>query len=584
MGRANVGLRSVAVASVAVMVLAACSGGSSSQDSRSKDADGKPSKGGTLTMLMQGQEFDHIDPQRAYNGEDVAFLNGYLTRSLTAYKVSPDAVEAGSLVPDMATDTGTAEHAGKDWHFTLREGMKWQDGTPVTCDDVKYGVSRTFATDVITDGPTYAIQYLDIPKDKDGTSVYKGPYITKGNNLAAYDKAVVCKGAKITFHLSRAIGDFNYTVSIGFGALPQAADKAEEYDRKIVSNGPYKIREYTKGRQMVLVRNHSWSPASDNYRSAYPDKIVVKFGLDPSAIDRRMIRDSVADRHAFGRDPLLATDVAPVFADSRYVSRRVNAVSSFTRFLNINASKVTDRKQRQAIAVAIDRAQIRQAMGGKFAGDLADGVVKPTLAQDYAPSGMWAGLLGQTIADSGDPDYARTLIRESGKPMPPITYSYRQTPEGDKIAAVVLASLEGAGIKAALNPIEPSAYFDVILEKDQATELIDNGWSPDVPNASSVIPALFTPNGGWDLSYVDDKAFNAKVDAARSETDRPRQAQMWKALNREAMRQAWCVPYLVERDQRLAGSRVRSASGKNGRPYILGSFGSWPYHDMYVVD
>ena len=60
--------------------------------------------------------------------------------------------------------------------------MTFEDGSPITCADVKYGVSRTFATDVITDGPTYAISLLDIPTDKDGNSVYKGPYVTKGND------------------------------------------------------------------------------------------------------------------------------------------------------------------------------------------------------------------------------------------------------------------------------------------------------------------------------------------------------------------------------------------------------------------
>ncbi len=65
---------------------------------------------------------------------------------------------------------------GKTWKFTLVDTAKWQDGQKVTCDDVKYGISRTFATDVISNGPTYILQYLDVPKDADGSSVYKGPY------------------------------------------------------------------------------------------------------------------------------------------------------------------------------------------------------------------------------------------------------------------------------------------------------------------------------------------------------------------------------------------------------------------------
>jgi peptide/nickel transport system substrate-binding protein len=235
-----------------------------------------------------------------------------------------------------------------------------------------------------------------------------------------------------------------------------------------------------------------------------------------------------------------------------------------------------------AIAAAMDRAALRQIAGGTYAGDIADGVIKPNLVQDYAPSGMWTGLLGQKIPDAGDPEYAKKLIAESGAPMPTITYSWLQTADGDKAAASIKASLEKAGIKVKLNPIEASAYYTTIFNKDRATELMGNGWGPDWPNASTVIPPIFTPKGGWDVSYNDDKAFNAKVETALSETDRAKQATMWQELNKEAMKQVWVVPTLFENDQRLAGSKIKSASGKNGQLYIGGAAGNWPYVDMYV--
>ena len=138
-------------------------------------------------------------------------------------------------------------------------------------------------TDVITDGPTYAISLLDIPKAEDGSSVYKGPYVTEGNDVAAFDKAVTCSddNKTITFNLNRPAGDFNYTVTLtAFSPVPQAADTGEKYDDAVVSTGPYKISEYTKGQKMVLVRNEAWDPASDDYRPAYPDQVVVNFALD----------------------------------------------------------------------------------------------------------------------------------------------------------------------------------------------------------------------------------------------------------------------------------------------------------------
>src|SRR3954453_10746211 len=113
MGKANFGLRATAVAAVGALALAAC-GGSDGGGSGSRGGSA-PSKGGTLTFLTHAEKFQHLDPQRDYNGEDLAFASAYLTRTLTAYRVSPDGQKAGELVGDLATDTGKAVDGGKTW-------------------------------------------------------------------------------------------------------------------------------------------------------------------------------------------------------------------------------------------------------------------------------------------------------------------------------------------------------------------------------------------------------------------------------------------------------------------------------------
>ena len=97
-----------------------------------------------------------------------------------------------------------------------------------------------------------------------------------------------------------------------------------------------------------------------------------------------------------------------------------------------------------------------------------------------------------------------------------------------------------------------------------------------------MIPELFTPTGGFNLSQVDDKAFNEKSAQAKASTDREAQAKLWQELNKEAMEKVWVVPTRFGRDQRLAGSKVGSASGKDGGVYLWAPFGSWPYGDLFV--
>ena len=74
--------------------------------------------------------------------------NRIYARSLVSWTAEKDS----KLVGDLATDTGTMTDSGKTWKFTLKGDAKWQDGQPLKCDDVRYGISRTFATDVIHNG------------------------------------------------------------------------------------------------------------------------------------------------------------------------------------------------------------------------------------------------------------------------------------------------------------------------------------------------------------------------------------------------------------------------------------------------
>jgi peptide/nickel transport system substrate-binding protein len=489
MGKASIGLRAAALASATALVLAACGGGGGDEGSSgiSGDGGGEPTKGGTLTFLTNAEQILHLDPQRNYTGEDLAFANGYLHRTLTSYVMSTDGTEANGLVPDLATDTGQSNEDATQWKFTLKDGLKFEDGSDLTCADVKYGVSRTFAQDVITDGPTYAISLLDIPKDADGASVYKGPYAEGKNDVAAFDKAVQCSedDKTITFNLANPIGDFNYTVTLlSFSPVPEEADTGEKYDDKALSSGPYKIQQYDKGSQLVLVRNENWDPATDDYRGAYPDKVVMKFGVQASVMDQRMIADSGADQQTVSRDPVEPASLAQVFNDDRFADRRVNELDPYVRYFTLDVNKLPELKHRQAIAAALDRAQLRTIVGGKFAGDLADGVIKPNLAKDYAPTGMWDDLLGQKIPDNGDPEYAKQLIEESGKPIPTINFDYAQDDTNDKVAAAVVASLGKAGIKVKPNPIESGQYYGIVFDPEKAGEMSTAGTGP-TPRPSS---------------------------------------------------------------------------------------------------
>jgi peptide/nickel transport system substrate-binding protein len=110
-----------------------------------------------------------------------------------------------------------------------------------------------------------------------------------------------------------------------------------------------------------------------------------------------------------------------------------------------------------------------------------------------------------------------------------------------------------------------------------------SGWGPDWPNASTIIPELFTPVGGFNLSRVDDPDFTAAVEEAKVNTDREAQSEQWKELNKQAMANVWAIPTRAGRSQTIAGSNVRSASAVDGNFYSWAPFSSMPYADLYLA-
>ena len=564
----RLGVGAVSVA----LLLSACGGASGG------GASSEGTKGGTLTILTEAEQILHLDPQRNYTGEDLAFASGYLNRTLTQYTLSKDNNEASALVADLATDTGTASEGGKVWQFTLRDGVKWEDGKPVTCEDVAYGVSRTFATDIITDGPSYAISMLDIAKDAEGSSIYKGPYAGDAAGQAAFDEAVSCDGNTITFKLANAAADFNYTVTLSaFAPVRKDADTGEKYDDAVLSNGPYKIESYVKKDKLVLVRNENWDPATDSLRGAFPDRIEYVFAVPAALITERLMADSGTDAQAISPDSVDSAKLAVVFSDAQYEKRRFNELDPYVRYYAINTKKVPNVKHRQAILAAANREELRKIAGGDYAGEYADGVIKPNIGADYAPTGLWDGLLGEAVPATGNPELAKKLIAESGEAFPnPLVVDYAKNEVNDKAIASLVASLALAGIEVQPNGLEAGAYYGIVLDPEQQGGMSAGGWAPDWVNASTVIPELFTNKGGFNLSRWDDAAFEAESEAAKVISDRAEQAKAWQALSKKSMELALALPTRFGLEQRLHGSKVNGA-------YIWGPYGSWPYANLSVT-
>jgi peptide/nickel transport system substrate-binding protein len=255
-------------------------------------------QGGTLSVLNQGG-ITHLDPARLYTsgGGNIPSL---LFRTLTTRNRQPG--EAGTKpAPDLATDLGTPSDGAKTWTYHLRDGIFFEDGTPITAADIKYGIERSFAPE-LPGGAPYLRDWL---VDAAG---YQGPY-KQPDGI----KAIETPDAKtIVFKLRKPEGDFPFlATATQFAPVPKAKDKGVDYENHPVSSGPYMVASYEKKKSLSLVRNPHWTAKSDTLRYACPDKIEVTSGLDAAVINQRLVTGAGQDANAVTTDAVVGPSSSP---------------------------------------------------------------------------------------------------------------------------------------------------------------------------------------------------------------------------------------------------------------------------------
>ncbi|GEC05123.1 ABC transporter substrate-binding protein [Streptomyces spinoverrucosus] len=512
----------------------ACGGGSAA------DAGGSPVKGGTLTIL-DSADYDHLDPQRTYYTQPDS-TDELLVRTLTTWD------ETGArpkLVGDLATSTGTPSKDDTTWTFHLRPGIKWQDGSDVTAQDVKYGIERGFSGD-INGGPPYAAQWLV------GGGSYKGPY--GGKQLASIQTP---DQSTIVFHLSRPVADFNEaTAMTNWSAVPKAHDTGSTYDTHVWSDGPYMIQSYTHNKELVLVRNKYWKQSTDPVREQNVDEFDVKFGQDQSAIDQQIKSDGPAAQTATMQYPIAGSDLNSIANDPTLKSRYYKIPAPGINYLAINQNTVKNLKVRQAIEYAIDKATVRGAFGGAAYGEYASTMLSPGIG-GYKKFNLYS------TDPAGDLTKAKALMRQAGNPKPTLSLAVEETPTQEHFADAVKTSLARIGIDVNIVPIQTANYFSTVDNLKNQYDLTWGDWIADWPNASTVLPTLFdgrliakNPQANQDLSYLNDPKVNAMIDKAAKTTDLTRRNAIYGDMDEQIMKDAAVVPLMYMDFSELAGSKV----------------------------
>ena len=550
--------RMVAVGAAASLALglAACGGGDSDSDSSSESGGGAAEAGGTLHYLQQ-YPWESVDPQRSYYGQEITVLNRTVYRSLVGFSTSEDPVEGSTPVPDLATDTGTSSDGAKTWEFTLKDGVKWEDGSDITCEDFRYGASRVFANDLITGGPNYILSYLDV-------SDYPGPYKATDAQQAAFDKAIECDGKTITYHFNKPWADFPLAVGslMMMNPYKESVDQGAKSTWNVLANGPYKVEGgvWDKNKGGTLVRNEEYDPATDDtsLRQALPD--VIELTINPSEtsielINDRLIADAGDDQLAITSATIPPTRYSQI--EGPVADRTVLVDSPYNFYLVPNFKSLTNVDVRKALAAAIDLEGVVKARGGEYAAARAKSIVNTSLA-GYADNPSFADL-----PDAGDIDAAKQLLADSGEETPyPITFTYGASDTNDKIAAVLKENWDAAGFETTLDPLTDT-YYDVISKPEKESDVMLAGWGADWPSAMTVLPPLFDsrPNFssttcGQDYGCYQSDEFEALVDQAANATDIDEQNDVLVQADAQLGEDVAYIPLYLQKFYFLRGSKV----------------------------
>ncbi|WP_405449773.1 ABC transporter substrate-binding protein [Streptomyces erythrochromogenes] len=575
-----------AVVLAAMLTATACGGGADKKDDKAagsasgfnagieKVANASDKKGGELKFVGT-QDADSWDPQRGYYGFMWDFSR-YYTRQLISFKPGPGK-ESTELIPDLATAKAEISDGGKTYKYTLKDNVTWEDGSPVTAQDVKYGIERTWAQDVISGGPVYLQQVLD-PKNE-----YPGPYKDTAPDKLGL-KAIETPDAKtIIFKLPTPNGDFEQMLAMPAASpVKQDKDTAAKYGLKPFSNGPYKIDSYEPNKSMKLSRNENYKPESDTIRKALPDSISVTFMANADDMDKRLMNGE------FDLD-INATGIGQAARATALKDHKGNLDNGQTGFIRYAVMPQTvapfdNIECRKAVIHAADKKSLQTARGGPQAGG------------DIAPNMLPLGIKGsdakydpyEVLKNDGKPNLekAKEALKACGKESGfKTTIAVRNNKPVEVATAVSLQNaLKQVGIEADVDQFDGAQTSGIIgspkVVKEKGYGIIIMGWGADFPTGQGFSQPLvdgrfILQSGNNNFSELNDPAINTLFDQAIAETDPAKAGDIYKQMNQKVSEAAVYLPFVYDKTITWRSTRLTNAyttDAYNGR-YDYASLG-----------
>ena len=478
-------------------ILAACAPPGTATPSAT--AGGQPKKGGTLILARAG-EVTNLDPHKV-----PAFTSARVFELVYSYLMRLD--ENLGVQPELAESMPTTSSDGKQVTVKIRKNVKFHNGDPLTSADVKYTFDRIIEPKTAAVARSFFADVENIGAPDDTTVVFnlKNPNAALVAYMAHPNSGIV----------SKKIGEANSDLS-----------KKET----AIGSGPFKLAEWVPDNYMRFEANKSYyvegQPYVDGIRiNVVPDETSLAATLRTKAADMAIITNANVARS--------------LRSESGIVLSAKPSLSYNLLFLNTKRKPFDNVKVRQAIAYAIDRKAIIDAVA--FGEGEVTGPIAPALANYALPTSQYP-LYTRDVAK------AKQLLQEAnaGPVSFTIMTSTTEPSYGKDEAQLVQAQLAEAGITVKIETIEFTQYVDRWLKADfdMATGLNGGGPDPDF-----YVFRYFTDDGN--LNFVTSWKNPTSSDAikqARATTDVGKRKELYATAQKELVNGVPFIWLFVGRD------------------------------------
>ena len=542
----------VAGVGAAALGLAACGGSKSGSTATSGTASSAGSSTGSVSTagftVQYGSNPETLDPalNSAVDGGNTI---------ITVFETLLIINENNEAVPGQAESWTTSED-GLTWTFTMRDGLKWSDGTDLNAKDFEYSFKRMADPDTAAPYAETCLGMIDGFEEAAGFPDADGNP-TVEPNLDALNVKASDDGKTLTIVLAYPCSYFDKIVAFAAMSPVQKATVEANGDAwctspdTYVCNGPFMITEWTPSERIVLTKN-------PNYVGGWDSSKIVS-----ESITLLLLEDSSASFAAYnsGEAVLIKdvpTDEIPSLTKAEdggdfYVD---TILGTYYVSLNLKRDAFKDAKVRKALALAIDRDYVANTiMQGTYS--TADSIVGPGIVDEqgyFHDNGNAPYISADYEANLAE---AKKLLAEAGYPngegYPTIEYSCNDAGYHVPLAEYLQQAWSDLGITLTISKMEWSSF--TAARRAGEYDVARNGWVMDYNDPSNMLDLFCSGNGNNDGKYSNPE-FDAAIEASRVADVSEHFAQLHKAED-ILMEDTGCLPIAYYNDYWLQSSSLK---------------------------